>query len=196
MNTYQPPIEYHPWEPFVPVNARFLFLGTFPPKPERWSMTFFYPNKINDFWRVMGIIFMGDRDAFWDKELKRFDLPAIQAFLRREGFALWDTAMAVRRLRDNASDKYLEIVKPIDLAGLLDLHPTIECVITTGEKATGIIATQAGIEVPSIGCPQNCAVGGHSFELWRMPSTSRAYPLALEKKARAYAQVFERHRQL
>ena len=196
MNTNQPPIEYHPWEPFVPDNAHYLFLGTFPPKPERWSMTFFYPNKINDFWRVMGIIFMGDRDAFWDKEFKRFDLPAIQAFLRREGIALWDTAMAVRRLRDNASDKYLEIVKPIDLAGLLDLHPTIECVITTGEKATGIIATQAGIEVPGIGCPQNCTVGGHSFELWRMPSTSRAYPLALEMKARAYAQVFERHLQL
>lgn len=196
MNTHQPPIEYHPWEPFVPDNARFLFLGTFPPKLERWSMTFFYPNKINDFWRVMGLIFMGDRDALWDSKLKRFDLPTIQAFLRRERIALWDTAMAVRRLRDNASDKYLEIVKPIDLAGLLDRYPTIECVITTGEKATSIIAAQAGIEVPSIGCPMDCSVGGHSFELWRMPSTSRAYPLALDMKAHAYAQVFERHRQL
>ena len=155
-------------------------------------MPFFYPNKINDFWRVMGIIFFNDRDALWDKELKRFDLQAIQSFLNREKIALWDTAMAVRRLKDNASDKFLEIVEPIDLAGFLDACPTITQVITTGEKARGVIAAQAGIEVPAIGVPVNCRVGGHDFCLWRMPSTSRAYPLALEKKAAAYREVFGR----
>ena len=41
-------IEIHPFEPYVPDGARFLFLGTFPPKAEKWSMEFFYPNKIND----------------------------------------------------------------------------------------------------------------------------------------------------
>ena len=123
MNTAQPPIERHPWPPFIPVGARYLFLGTFPPKPERWSMPFFYPNKINDFWRVMGLIFFDDRDAFWDEKDKRFNLKAIQSFLEREGIALWDTAMAVRRLKDNASDKFLEIVEPIDLE---DLSLTIE----------------------------------------------------------------------
>ena len=186
MESHQPAIERHPWPPYVPPGARYLFLGTFPPKPERWSMPFFYPNKINDFWRVMGIIFFGDRDALWDKALKRFDLQAIQVFLDREGIALWDTAMAVRRLKDNASDKFLEIVEPIDMAGFLDDHPTISCIITTGEKATSVVAAQAAIEVPAIGVPVNCRVGEHEFTLWRMPSTSRAYPLPLEKKAAAY----------
>lgn len=190
MNVSQPSIERHPWPPFIPEGARFLFLGTFPPKPERWSMDFFYPNKINDFWRVMGIIFMNDRDALWDGEARRFNLADIKGLLDREGIALWDTAMAVRRLRDNASDKFLEIVEPIDLAALLDSHPTITSVITTGEKATGVIAAQAGIEVPGIGAPVDCEVGGHRFTLWRMPSTSRAYPLSLEKKAEAYRQIF------
>lgn len=191
MNTAQPPIERHPWPPFIPAGAKYLFLGTFPPKPERWSMPFFYPNKINDFWRVMGIIFYDDRDAFWDAEDKRFNLKAIQSFLEGEKIALWDTAMAVRRLKDNASDKFLEIVEPIDLCGLLDAHPTITQVITTGEKATGVIAHQAGIEVPAIGQPVNCHIGTHTFTLWRMPSTSRAYPLALSKKAEAYRRIFE-----
>lgn len=191
MESNQPAIERHPWPPYVPAGARYLFLGTFPPKPERWSMPFFYPNKINDFWRVIGVIFFDNRDALWNSELQRFDLQAIQSFLDREGIALWDTAMAVRRLKDNASDKFLEIVEPIDLAGLLDAHPTISRVITTGEKATGVIAAQAGIEVPAIGVPVDCRVGGHDFILWRMPSTSRAYPLALEKKAAAYRKVFE-----
>jgi G:T/U-mismatch repair DNA glycosylase len=190
MNSHQPPIEYHPWGPYVPEGARFMFLGTFPPKPERWSMPFFYPNKINDFWRVMGIIFKNDRDALWDKETSRFDLSAIKSLLDRERIALWDTAMAVRRLRDNASDKYLEIVEPINLALLLDKYPTITNVIATGEKAAGVIAAQAGVDIPAICEPVDCRVGEHEIRLWRMPSTSRAYPLSHVKKANAYRQVF------
>ena len=192
MNNQQPPVERHPWPPYIPEGAKYLFLGTFPPKPERWSMPFFYPNKINDFWRVMGIIFFGDRNALWDNASKRFDLEAIKTLLDREGIALWDTGMAVRRLKDNASDKFLEIVEPIDLAALLASHPTITTVVTTGEKATGIIAGQAGINLPAIGEPTECRIGDHLFTLWRMPSTSRAYPLALEKKADAYRKVFGR----
>lgn len=191
MNNEQPPIERHPWPPFVPDEARYLFLGTFPPQEHRWSMAFYYPNRTNDFWRIMGLIFCGDRDALWDNEQKRFDLEAIKSLLNRHGIALWDTGMAVRRLKGNASDKFLEIVEPIDLVALLEEHPSISNVITTGEKATGIIAAQAGIEVPVIGRPVECRVGNHSFTLWRMPSSSRAYPLALEKKAEAYRQVFE-----
>lgn len=190
MNANQPAIERHPWPPYIPDGAKYLFLGTFPPKPERWSMPFFYPNKINDFWRVMGIIFFDDRDALWDARERHFDLDAIKSLLDSQGIALWDTAMAVRRLKDNASDKFLEIVEPIDLSALLDGQPTIHHIITTGEKATSVIAAQAGIEIPSIGTPVSCAVNGHSIRLWRMPSTSRAYPLALEKKAEAYRMVF------
>ena len=188
-----PAVERHPWPPFVPAGARYLFLGTFPPKPVRWSMPFFYPNKTNDFWRVMGVIFFdGNRDALWDSELGRFDLEAIKAFLTREGIALWDTAMAVRRLKDNASDKFLDIVEPIDLSALLAEHPSIDTIVTTGEKATSVVAAQAGIAVPAIGHPVEAEIGGHRFVLWRMPSTSRAYPLALEKKAVAYRVVFGR----
>lgn len=191
MDTKHPNIEWHPWPPYIPKGAKYLFLGTFPPKPERWSMDFFYPNKINDFWRVMGFIFMNDKNAFWDSGQQRFDIQAIKAFLDSKGIALWDTAMAVRRLKDNASDKFLEIVKPIDLEHLLDAHPTISQVVTTGEKATGVVAAQAGVNIPAIGAPVDCVLGNHSIRLWRMPSTSRAYPLALEKKAEAYRAVFD-----
>lgn len=190
MKTNQPVIERHPWPPFVPDGARYLFLGTFPPKREKWSMDFFYPNRINDFWRVMGLIFMNDRDAFYDSDEKRFNLSLIKGLLERKGIALWDTAMAVRRLKDNASDKFLEIVEPIDLAVFLNAHPSISQVITTGEKATQVVAGQAGIDVPAIGKPVDCIVGAHPIRLWRMPSTSRAYPLALEKKAEAYSVIF------
>ena len=138
----------------------------------------------------MGLIFLGDRDALWDAGQGIFNLDAIKSLLKRECIALWDTGMAVRRLKGNASDKFLEIVEPIDLAALLDETPTISHVITTGEKATGVITIQAGVELPAIGVPVACQVGRHSITLWRMPSSSRAYPLALEKKAEAYKKVF------
>lgn len=190
MNNEQIAIERHPWPPFIPAGARYLFLGTFPPQEHRWSMPFFYPNRTNDFWRIMGLIFLGNRDALWDAEQGRFNLDAIKSLLNREHIALWDTGMAVRRLKGNASDKFLEIVEPIDLATLLDENPTISHIITTGEKATGVIAVQAGVEMPSIGAPVACRVGCHAITLWRMPSSSRAYPLSLDKKAEAYKKIF------
>ena len=190
MNNEQIAIERHPWPPFIPAGARYLFLGTFPPQEHRWSMPFFYPNRTNDFWRIMGLIFLGNRDALWDAEQGRFNLGDIKSLLNREHIALWDTGMAVRRLKGNASDKFLEIVEPIDLATLLDENPTISHIITTGEKATGVIAMQAGVEMPSIGAPVACRVGCHAVTLWRMPSSSRAYPLSLDKKAEAYKKIF------
>lgn len=190
MNNEQIAIERHPWPPFIPAGARYLFLGTFPPQEHRWSMPFFYPNRTNDFWRIMGLIFLGNRDALWDAEQGRFNLDAIKSLLNREHIGLWDTGMAVRRLKGNASDKFLEIVEPIDLATLLDENPTISHIITTGEKATGVIAVQAGVEMPSIGAPVACRVGCHAISLWRMPSSSRAYPLSLDKKAEAYKKIF------
>jgi G:T/U-mismatch repair DNA glycosylase len=192
MNNEQIAIERHPWPPFIPTGARYLFLGTFPPQEHRWSMPFFYPNRTNDFWRIMGLIFLGSRDALWDAEQGRFNLDAIKSLLNRGRIALWDTGMAVRRLKGNASDKFLEIVEPIDLATLLDGNPTISHVITTGEKATGIIAAQAGVDLPAIGSPVACQIGCHDITLWRMPSSSRAYPLSLDKKAEAYKKIFSR----
>ncbi len=183
-------IEAHPWPPFIPAEAQLLMLGTFPPKPERWSMPFFYPNKINDMWRIMGVIFHGDRNHFWIEQEKRFNQPLIEAFLNEHGIALWDTAMRVRRLKDNASDKFLEIVETIDLEALLRDNPTITTIVTAGEKATGVVAMLAGCEPPATGGHVKCRVGESKFTLYRMPSSSRAYPLALDKKAQAYRDMF------
>ncbi len=183
-------IESHPFEPFVPDGAVVLMLGTFPPKPERWSMEFYYPNKINDMWRIMGSIFYGNKDYFWIEDEKRFDLPRLKTFLSEKKIALYDTATRVRRLKDNASDKFLDIVETIDLDFFFKRHPTIRAIVTAGEKATGVIAEKAGVELPKTGDVVHCTCHAHHFDLYRMPSTSRAYPLSLEKKAEAYRAMF------
>ena len=185
-----PPIESHPFEPFLPEGARILMLGTFPPKPERWSMEFYFPNRINDMWRLMGLIFYGDKNHFWIEAEKRFDLPKLKAFLTEKKIAMYDTATRVRRLKDNASDKFLDIVETINLDDFLNARPTITAIVTAGEKATGVIAEKAGVEVPKMGEMVPCNYNGHAFDLYRMPSSSRAYPLALEKKAQAYRDMF------
>lgn len=180
-------IEEHPWEPFVPEGAKVLIMGTFPPQPKRWSMDFYYPNRTNDFWFMMGLIFFGDKDALFDRAAGRFNLPAIKALLCERGIALNDTGRKVRRLMGNASDKYLDIVEPVPLRELLASMPLCHTVVTTGEKAAGVVAELTGTEVPKMGCMVS---DGSGLDIWRMPSTSRAYPLKLEKKAAYYAEMF------
>lgn len=144
------PIERHPFPPFIPHNARVLIMGTFPPKPVRWSMEFYYPNKTNDFWRVMGIIFYDDVNHFRFAD-GTFDEAAIRTFLNEKGIALHDTGAAVRRLKDNASDKFLDIVEPVDLGALLAEMPDCRFIATTGEKAASVIAAITSSPLPKIG---------------------------------------------
>ncbi|MBR5665523.1 MAG: hypothetical protein IKX13_07210, partial [Bacteroidales bacterium] len=47
-------VEYHPLRPFLPEGTKVLFLGSFPPPRSRWCIDFFYPNFINDHWRIEG----------------------------------------------------------------------------------------------------------------------------------------------
>ncbi len=185
------PTERHPLQPFLPEGARVLMLGSFPPKRERWSMEFFYPNWINDMWRVMGVIFFGNRHHFETPNEKRFDAEQVATFCRQQGIALFDTACEVRRLKDNASDKFLEVVTPTDIEALLRQLPHCQAIVTTGQKATETIAERFGCAIPAVGASSQITVGSRTLTFWRMPSTSRAYPLALDKKADIYRSMFE-----
>lgn len=181
-------IETHPWEPFVPDGAKILIMGTFPPRQHRWSMDFYYPNRTNDFWFMMGLIFFGDRDALYDRRARLFNLPAIKELLAEKGIALNDTARKVRRLKGNASDKFLEILEPVPLHDLLAQMPECHTVATTGEKAAGVVAELTGTSVPKMGEMLTDASG---LNIWRMPSTSRAFPMKLEDKASYYSRMFK-----
>ena len=149
-------IEKHPLEPFLPAKAKLLMLGSFPPQKKRWSMEFYYPNLNNDMWRIFGILFFDDKDYFLNETRKAFCRERIIDFLNEKGIALFDTASSIRRLQDNASDKFLEVVEATDVTALLRQLP--EC---------------------------------RAMRLYRMPSSSRAYPLALDKKATAYRIMYQ-----
>jgi G:T/U-mismatch repair DNA glycosylase len=191
-------VEYHPLRPFLPENARVLFLGSFPPQRKRWCMDFYYPNFINDHWRIEGQLFFGDKNHFVDLEAKRFKIEEIVAFCKEKGLAFFDTSTAIRRLQDNASDKFLEVVEPTDILALIRRLPHLQAIVTTGEKATETICASLGIdrlpkvntfiEVPLALCR---GVRCEALLLYRLPSSSRAYPLSFDKKVEAYQRMFD-----
>lgn len=183
-------VETHPFEPFLPKGARLLMLGTFPPSEKRWSMKFYYPNYINDMWRIFGIIFFNDKDYFVDSANKTFRLPLLIPFLEAQGVALFDTATRIRRTTGTASDKDLEIVEETDLRQMLRQLPKCQAMVTAGQLATEIASRQFGIPVPKVGDYSTFIFEDRSLRLWRMPSSSRAYPMKPERKAEFYQKIF------
>ena len=183
-------VEIHPLEPFLPQNATILFLGSFPPPRTRWSMDFFYPNFNNDFWRVMGLVHFGDPNHFVTSSGKRFNYDAVVEFCSNAGLAFFDTASKVCRLKDNASDAFLEILEPTDVGALLARLPKCHTVVTTGGKASEQLATLLKIDCPTPGAYVDLTAFGQVIRWWRMPSTSRAYPLPLAAKAAAYSKLW------
>jgi G:T/U-mismatch repair DNA glycosylase len=185
-------VEYHPLRPFLPENAKVLFLGSFPPQRKRWCMDFYYPNFINDHWRIEGQIFFGDKNHFVDVENKCFKLDEIVSFCQEKGLAFFDTSTAIRRLQDNASDKFLKVVEPTDIHALIRQLPHLRAIVTTGEKATETICAYFGItEIPKVNTYVKVPLSlwGGAWEealLYRLPSSSRAYPLSFDEKVEAY----------
>ncbi len=192
-NNLEKAIETHPLEPFLPPNAKLLMLGSFPPPKIRWKMDFYYPNYQNDMWRIFGLIFFKDKDHFLDLPNKNFKEQLIRDFLTKIGIAIFDTAYQVIRLTGNASDKFLQIETPTDLKKLLSKIPLCRNIMTTGDKATDtlMLSMPANTQKPMIGQSVKTTFLDREITLYRMPSSSRAYPLALEKKAEAYKKLFK-----
>ena len=189
-------IERHPFTPFLPEGCKVVMCGTFPPKQDKWSMDFFYPNFQNDMWRIFGLIFFNDKEKFFNKETKTVDKAGIQQMLTKYRIGIGETATEVIRQKDNASDKFLEIITPVNLSKLFKNAPEIEIIVTTGEKVASVIASLTDTPIPKMGEHINCIATledgtQRKFIHWRCPSTSRAYPMPLEKKKDYYFEMLQ-----
>ena len=170
-------------------------------------MDFFYPNPQNDMWRIMGQIFFGDKSYFEGRKdflkvqrddvqctkagKKVFNRKEIISFCKAKGIAIFDTAQAVIRLQGNAADEHLEIVESTDIAALLQQIPLCHDICCTGGKAAQTLAETLHCVLPKVGEFIETSFAGRPIRFWRMPSSSRAYPLSLDKKAAAYRRMFE-----
>ena len=153
-------------------------------------MEFYYPNLQNDMWRIYGLLFFGDKDYFLEEGRKAFSRDRLVAFLQETGVALFDTATEIIRHKGNASDQFLEVVTPVDLDAILERIPGCRAIVTTGQKATDTLLEIVGAESPRVGGFCDFMYKGRALRLYRMPSSSRAYPKPLEEKAGVYRVIF------
>jgi hypothetical protein len=186
-------IETRPFPPFLPKKATVMMMGTFPPAAEKRAMEFHYPNFQNDMWRVYGLIFFNDKDHFRKGDEKAFDPERIKAFLDQKGIASCPTVYKAIRGHGNASDVFLEVVEPVNLKDILGQVPDVAHICTTGGKATEILLglLPEKVKLPKTNETINFVYDGRELSLTRLPSTSRAYPLSLVKKAEAYRDFFK-----
>ncbi len=203
LSANQRPIERHPFGTFFNADTRILMMGTLPPTPDKWCMPFHYPNFYNDMWRIFGLVFFNDANYFRMGEEKRFEHHKIQAFLLQKGIGECPSVVEAIREKGNASDDHLTIVKTVDLAAILPQVPKVKWIFTTGGKATevllGIINEELAKHTPNyqpIKLPKTneyltVRVFNRTLMIYRLPSSSRAYPISLANKAAAYRQFFE-----
>lgn len=200
-------VETHPFEPVLPPNATIMMMGTFPPTADKWAMSFHYPNFYNDMWRIYGRVFFDDADYFRVDDEKRFDPERIRDFMFERGIASCPTVKQAIRETGNASDKNLTVVTPVDLDSILPQVPKVKSLFTTGGKATEVLLglleepiakskhpkTNQSMDYPyQWQSTDNQKADVNNLTLYRLPSTSRAYPLSLDKKVAAYKAFFEK----
>ena len=191
-------VEWHPLKPCINEETRVLFLGSFPPQRKKWAkgFNFFYPNFINDHWRIMGLIFYGDKDLFVDTKARTYKGADIIRFVHEHGLGYYDTSEAVKRLKDNASDKFLEVTVPTDIRTLISRAPRLQKIVVTGQKAADTLCDYFHIDqLPKMGestdIPYLYNSLGQPVRLCRLPSSSRAYPMPLEQKAEYYRAMID-----
>ena len=200
-------VETHPFGPVLPHDATVMMMGTFPPTADKWAMRFHYPNFYNDMWRIYGSVFFDDVNYFRVGDEKRFDPERIRAFMFERGIASCPTVTQAIRETGNASDKNLTVVTPVNLDSILPQVPKVETLFTTGGKATEVLLnllaeppakskypkTNQSMDYPyEWQSDNNKKADVNNLTLYRLPSTSRAYPLALDKKVAAYKDFFKK----
>lgn len=154
-------------------------------------MDFYYPNRQNDMWRIWAYIATGHKDAFMLPDGKTFDKVRIVDFCRSTGLALTDTGEEVVRERGNASDAHLKVMKARDFGQLLAQLPLCHDIALTGEKAVDTLRGALGFGKIEVGDYIATTHFGRHLRIWRMPSSSRAFPRSIEWKAAYYRRLLD-----
>ncbi|MBR2275671.1 MAG: DNA-deoxyinosine glycosylase [Lachnospiraceae bacterium] len=130
----------HPIPPEYDENSRILILGSFPSVKSR-ETGYFYGHPMNRFWRVTAAVF---------KEEVPDSIPHKQAFLKRNGIALWDVIASCDIT--GSSDSSITNVVPNDLSRILNVSP-IEAVYVNGKKAFSLFQKYMDIPMEAVCLP-------------------------------------------
>ena len=85
----------------------------------------------------------------------------------------------------------MEVVTPTNLNALLHKIPECQAVVVTGQKAADVFSAHFQIAQPQVGDYTVFEFEGRPLRFYRMPSSSRAYPMKIERKAAFYLRMFQ-----
>jgi G:T/U-mismatch repair DNA glycosylase len=143
-------IEEHPFETFVPENAKFLIIGTFPTHSNNHRFNFFYSGKDNLFWSIIEQVF---RHTF-QHDTGNKAAEERKAFLKSEGIGITDMHEKCYRKNGYSTDENLFPIILKDIFAILDEHTSLKRIILTSRTevfgALGLLKTyflQKGLEL-------------------------------------------------
>lgn len=120
--------ELHPWNWYVPQDAKCVIVGTFPPTVHRRSFDFFYPNRNNFFWPMMAHIAGCELQSFSGEEAVT-ERKALLALLQ---VGVADMGKEIERKKEHdSSDANLLIIRYMPILRMLEEHPSIHTLIFT-----------------------------------------------------------------
>lgn len=121
--------EKHPdWYHDVP-QMRTLILGTYPPVSHRWSYEFYYPNKINRFWKILARIAETTLSNLDDKDKAKKERIAIMEKLQ---VGVQNLGKTIEREDGCASDNKIKILDYQDILTIIKKARYLENILLAG----------------------------------------------------------------
>jgi G:T/U-mismatch repair DNA glycosylase len=171
-----------PWEPYVPLNANKLILGTFPTHEKNWDFNFYYPNKNNPMWKILSAI------AKTDLTHSKNEITSVnerKAILDKLNLAMTDMGKVIRRQKVSSLDIDLFPIEFIDVFNILDKYPSIQTIIlTSSTKGNSVLSwfksyctmNNKKIKLKGKGFPrlENMTLNGREIKIVLVCSTSGA----------------------
>ena len=143
----------HPFEPIVFKDTEILILGSFP-SIKSFEHNFYYAHPSNKFWKIL--------EAVTTYPVNNLDQKLW--LLKEAKLGLWD--MVRECSRENSLDSSLENEEVNDIAGFLEVHPTITKLAFTGKKSEALFKTHFSyLEIETVYLPSpSSAYAKMSFE--------------------------------
>jgi len=125
---------YHPYEPFLNKNSKFLIIGTLPPprfcqkELKLKDVDFCYGSKDNLLWQIINKIFK--LDLIFENTLKAINQR--KEFLISNQIGICDIVESCQRVKLDASDSSMENIVLRDILKYLESYKSIKTLIFTG----------------------------------------------------------------
>jgi len=124
--------EIHPdWYYDIP-EMKVLIIGSFPPHEDKYDYEFYYPNKQNNFWKILSRIctdadpkYYGGTEAVEERK----------SLMKKLKAGVQNMGKIISRKEKSARDTDIKIEEFNDILSVIDQHPELETILISGYSA-------------------------------------------------------------